>query len=1397
MANLIIILKNITLLSMFILRMMIRLLLGISFIVIILLGSLSFTTKGTVLLWNIAANNVEGLSGEVVDGHLGRGITLKNVKFNSPSFNLEAQSLDVSYNILDLLHGELNLSRVNAEDLLIVIGGKPQDLPPIANFLLKRLADVSSYTLNTQTNELEQLEKPQEDDTLKFGPIAPPFTQDLEEKPQEVARPNTYLNFPVKIIAKKMNVSHFLLLTEAVDVAVGELIMSAEAFGNTIDIAPSEVSFVDVRLHNERFTDDSNETKEVKDLTNNKLTNNKKTVNFPQELDYERSFLYLAQTVNASFDTEGKSIIDDDLVSYVNAYYHYDSEHDYHFANSQLAPFLQDPFNDKNIARFVEKLPEVFIPLKLNIKSLKMNFVKYHQDGYSTGVMLGDLSGHVAGSNIEVDKFFVTHSLGQATLIDSKITLKDYYPIDAKLVALSHNKEWFDFLHTHALSLSATGDLANLHSNMRLKGKMNLNARIELGAISPKLPFKVSLHGKNIGYPILEPEYKVGELTFSSEGSLLAITSSFKAKDVALLDYPSMDISGKITNDFVKANIKNLKITSADDSLTLAGKVFWDNGYGFIGKLNGKVTDITRYKIATQASAQINVATNLYYKDNDNWEALIDNIDVIGKLRGYPLEIIARNIKANSKGEALIDNLHLLASKENEIKVSGNLNDKVDFKGDIKLNNLALLDENLSGEIIGNFSASGSRKSPQLNIKLASEMVSYQDFRLEDLGFKAKLLTNNFVLKDSMVNLSLASLREAKKVMLENLSLNLQGGEDKHNLDIDAQILNSPFKARALGSLSKERTTYQGALNTLSYKYQNLDFELASSLEFFYNKKGEFNAKPHSWSIAHNKVNIEKLYHSTKFSNVVFVAQNFRPMRLRKFLPPKLVLRTKLNAQGDIKLTNNIITGNIAVNSKNGTVFYDRKGQKYKDLAVNIDLFKDKALAKVLLDLGNDGLISLSPIVYNPLAAKPTLGGKIAIKDLNLGIVDNFVPAISNSVGLLNVNGQMGGDFITPTFNGKLTIKDMSVNFVANIGRIYDINTQIDFLGTRADLVTNFLLNGKEGKIKGNMSWDNGFDAKINLLTQEVPINLLGYGAGRIKLDVQGEFGDELNVVNGIVYFPYAKVVVKTLPESSIGLSSDVIEISRDNSGFYSIKKQSTSPVSLDLKLAIGPEVSVSAMGLKTNINGKLDVIQQPNKNLVINGRIDLVDGKFKAYGQNLEIENGRITFVGDPNNPNISVRAIRDPDSMSDDSITVGISVTGNANRPRITLFSKPQMSQTETLSYLLRGKGLDASNANTSDMTTQLLLGVGLMQTSSFIGSLGEKIGIEDVALDSRGDGEETSVEVSAYVLPKVQVAYGYGIYNALSEFRIKYEMFPRFYIEGVSSLQQAIDAIYSFEF
>ena len=79
--------------------------------------------------------------------------------------------------------------------------------------------------------------------------------------------------------------------------------------------------------------------------------------------------------------------------------------------------------------------------------------------------------------------------------------------------------------------------------------------------------------------------------------------------------------------------------------------------------------------------------------------------------------------------------------------------------------------------------------------------------------------------------------------------------------------------------------------------------------------------------------------------------------------------------------------------------------------------------------------------------------------------------------------------------------------------------------------------------------------------------------------------------------------------------------------------------------------------------------------------------------GQDLIVQKGTVFFNGPAENPSLDIEAIRNPD-VTEDGVTAGIRVGGTASNPKVTLFSEPAKSQSETLSYLIRGQGLARGN-------------------------------------------------------------------------------------------------------
>ena len=135
-------------------------------------------------------------------------------------------------------------------------------------------------------------------------------------------------------------------------------------------------------------------------------------------------------------------------------------------------------------------------------------------------------------------------------------------------------------------------------------------------------------------------------------------------------------------------------------------------------------------------------------------------------------------------------------------------------------------------------------------------------------------------------------------------------------------------------------------------------------------------------------------------------------------------------------------------------------------------------------------------------------------------------------------------------------------------------------------------------------------------------------------------------------------------------------------------------------------------------------------------------------------------------------------------------------AQNPTVTVFSEPVMEQQQILSYMLTGRGLSESSGDSQDtILTNALLSLGLGQSENIISKVGNTLGFEDVSLDTSGQGDSTQLSLTGNVAPGVQLRYGVGVFDSISEVAIRYELLPKLYIEAVSGVSNAIDIYYQF--
>jgi len=148
------------------------------------------------------------------------------------------------------------------------------------------------------------------------------------------------------------------------------------------------------------------------------------------------------------------------------------------------------------------------------------------------------------------------------------------------------------------------------------------------------------------------------------------------------------------------------------------------------------------------------------------------------------------------------------------------------------------------------------------------------------------------------------------------------------------------------------------------------------------------------------------------------------------------------------------------------------------------------------------------------------------------------------------------------------------------------------------------------------------------------------------------------------------------------------------------------------------------------------------------------VTGEIKAYGQLLEVTDGRVNFSGRPaDNPFLNVRAERE--IYGNTQVTkAGVHVTGTVKQPDLEVYTVPMTTRERALTLLVTGSDFNYEQ------------GVG-------------------------------SVEVGMYVAPKLYISYGIGLFDEQNVISARYDLGKGFGIKTTSGQRETgADISYTIE-
>ena len=224
------------------------------------------------------------------------------------------------------------------------------------------------------------------------------------------------------------------------------------------------------------------------------------------------------------------------------------------------------------------------------------------------------------------------------------------------------------------------------------------------------------------------------------------------------------------------------------------------------------------------------------------------------------------------------------------------------------------------------------------------------------------------------------------------------------------------------------------------------------------------------------------------------------------------------------------------------------------------------------------------------------------------------------------------------------------------------------------------------------------------------------------------------------------------------------------------------------LAIGLGEKLQLRGRGLDTKLRGELR-LTTPGGRPALNGTVRTESGTYVAYAQKMTIERGELLFTGAAENPHLNIVAIR-PNL----DVRVGVAVIGPMANPRVRLFSEPEMTDMDKLSWLVLGRPHDGLSRTDTSLLQRaaiaLLAGEDQMPTDPLM----EQLGLTQFSMRQKeGETRETIVALGRQLSQRWYVGYERSVNATTGTWQLIYRIAQRFTVRAQSGVENALDLIW----
>jgi translocation and assembly module TamB len=752
------------------------------------------------------------------------------------------------------------------------------------------------------------------------------------------------------------------------------------------------------------------------------------------------------------------------------------------------------------------------------------------------------------------------------------------------------------------------------------------------------------------------------------------------------------------------------------------------------------------------------------------------------QLRGYPLSLAA---EGRTEAQRVMLREFSLNSGDSRLRAQGQLLPEFSLDAQFDSPDLRSLWAGLTGRAQLKARLRGTPAEPRLDLDGEGQALVYAQNRIERLRLAGRLAPAG----RSDLSLQLDGVEAG--VRLQTARAQLQGTRERHRLGLDLQGLDAGAQVELNGSLR------DGAWNGHLSRVQ---VDPASGAAWRLEEPAVLTLGPDRYQLEPACVRAEGSRACLQFSGTA--ARQHLALRLHEFSLQHLRpwLNPDWNVQSEISGTASVdfMGGEIAdvraeLSASPGHI--EATGTRLDFGPGLLQVVEEGARLRARLELRPGKGTVLGDVTLGPgthLLDRAMRGGL----DVNLPDLDwlpLLSPEIASSSGALYARLAVAGTLRSPSLDGRVNIADGRVRLTTPGIELTDFSAS--FASSEA---VPLALSVSAVSGGGTLQLDGRIDALQPRLSGRFrlhgeSVQLFNTPEARIWVSPDLTLAAEGRALrlSGDIRVPRAAITPREIERTGIAPSSDQVLVSELEEA-----QRERFRLTSEVRIVLGNDVRFDGLGLRSRLTGGITAWDETGRPTRARGELRLEGGRYRAYGQDLIIETGRLLFVGGPvTDPVIELQAYRRPR----DDILVGLRVRGRLEAPAFSLYSEPVMAQEEQLSWLVLGRSLaDTLERGQQGELVGAAAGLGLAGGELLAQRFGSRLGLDEVTLGAKpGEASEMArLTVGKYLSPRLFVSYGIGLFQPGQFFRLQYDLGRNFKLAGESGVEQGGDLLYSIE-